>query len=451
MSTVAAISTPDGVGGISVIRISGREAIAVAAKVFRGKISPEQMESHTCCYGKIIKDGKIIDDGVLTVFREPNSYTGENVAEISCHGGRFVTRQALRAVIQAGAEPAGAGEFTKRAFLNGKMSLTQAEAVMDVISAQGEQALNSAANIREGKLFRKVKEVSDGIVKLAASLDAWVDYPEEDLPEAEPEQLMFHVEHFVGSLEKLLEGYDKGRILRQGIDTVILGKTNVGKSTLMNCLVGYDRSIVTDVKGTTRDIVEESVRLGGLTLRLSDTAGLRETSDPVEKLGIDLARKKAENAQLIIAVLDGSQELDGQDREILELIRGRKAVIAVNKSDLPVKLDIQKLREFSPYVAVISAKNDGGLEQLEKAVEEMFLDENFDPGADCYINERQKFCVEKSLAALKETLEGIRGGITPDCTAVSLEQAVGPLLDLTGERVSDTVVAQIFSDFCVGK
>lgn len=294
MSTIAAVSTPRAVGGISVIRISGENAFYVADKIFKpvsSGILPSEMSGYTCAYGHIAGGGRVIDDGVLTIFRAPKSYTGEDVAEISCHGGIFVTEQILRLIFENGASPAKAGEFTKRAFLNGKMSLTQAEAVMDVISASGKAELRCASALRDGALFRRIKNISDGVLKLLGSLAAWVDYPDDDIPAVDGDEIYRVLENAVFALDGLLSSYDSGRIIRNGIDTAIVGRPNVGKSTLMNLLAGCERSIVTDVAGTTRDIVEESVRLGDIVLRLSDTAGIRETGDIVENAGLSLRGK----------------------------------------------------------------------------------------------------------------------------------------------------------------
>lgn len=451
MSTIAAISTPNAAGGISVIRISGEDAVAIAAKVFKTKKDVLKMEGYTCAYGKTVFDGKVIDDGILTVFKAPESYTGEDVCEISCHGGIFVTKQVLRACIQSGAKPAEAGEFTKRAFLNGKLSLTQAEAVMDVISANGQQALNSAVNAREGKMFKQIKKVSDRLVTILGELAAWVDYPEEDLPEVEPENLRASLCDGISVMEKILKGYDCGKIIREGIDTVIIGKANVGKSTLMNNLLGYERSIVTEIAGTTRDIIEETARVGDLVLRLSDTAGLRETDDLVENFGIELARKKADTAQLVIAVFDSSRQLDKEDEELLELIKDRKSVIILNKSDLEQKISKREFLGISQNIVEISAKNDLQLEELSQMLNRMFELESFDSNTDSFANERQKYCAENALNYLKETLETLDLGVSLDCVTVTLESALDCLLELTGEKVSEAVVSQVFSKFCVGK
>ena len=346
--TAAAISTPRAQGGISVIRISGEDALSVADKVFQSvscKSPPSEMEGYTCAYGKIVNGDEILDDGVLTVFRAPKSYTGEDVVEISCHGGIFVTEQILRLIFDSGAKPAGAGEFTKRAFLNGKMSLTQAEAVMDIISADGSAGLKCAEALRDGALFRRIKTVSDGMLKLLGSLAAWVDYPDDDIPAVEEYEISAVLEAGIAELGELLESYESGRIVREGADTVIAGRPNVGKSTLMNLLAGCERSIVSDTAGTTRDIVEESVRLGDIVLRLSDTAGIHDTEDSVESIGVDRARKKLDSADLILAVFDVGSFITDEDRELSERCRNRNSIAVLNKSDLEQRFDFAEISD----------------------------------------------------------------------------------------------------------
>ncbi len=452
MSTIAAISTPQGTGGISVIRISGESAFEIADRVFKpSKGSVLKMSANTCKYGKIVSaDETILDDGVVTVFKSPNSYTGEDTCEISCHGGIYVTRRILREIFKAGAVPASAGEFTKRAFLNGKLSLTQAEAVMDLISANGSQTLNSAVNARQGRLYKQIKQVSDRLVTILGELAAWVDYPEEDLPEADPVALENSIDSAISVLERILKNYDSGKVLRDGIDTAIVGKANVGKSTLMNNILGFERSIVTDIEGTTRDIVEETARVGEILLRLSDTAGLRETGDIIENMGIELSRKKLDTAQLVIAVFDSSSPLDSSDLELLERIKNKKTLIVLNKTDLEQKLFANDFSDYSRCVVEISAKNEG-TDKIANALEEMFLNNDFDPHTDFFANERQHACTEKAYEKLIDAKDSLLSGISLDCVSVTLESALESLLELAGERVTDAVVDDVFSRFCVGK
>jgi len=453
MSTICAISTPNAVGGISVIRISGEKAIEVASKIFQPLSCDcvEKMAGYTCCYGKIFSDGVEIDDGILTVFRSPKSFTGEDICEISCHGGIYVTKQVLRAVVASGAEPAQAGEFTKRAFLNGKLSLTQAEAVMDMISAQGEQAHRCAVSAHEGVLFSRIKILTDKLVSILGELAAWVDYPDEDLPEIEAGTLNKSLADIIFQLEDLLKGYDIGRIFRDGIDTAIVGKPNVGKSTLMNMLLGFDRSIVTDIAGTTRDIVEESVRVGDLIMRLSDTAGIHETADIVEGVGVSLAYKKLSEADMVIAVFDNSQELSNEDFDILEKIGEKPCVAILNKSDLGNKLDREKLSTYFNRVVEISAINKTGIDELVFQLEDIFMLNQFDANSGVITNERQKLCVDGAKKSLESALNCLVSGESYDAVTVLIDKGANMLLELTGEKATEAVVANVFSRFCVGK
>ena len=453
MSTICAISTPVAVGGISVIRISGNDAVNIAEKIFVpfSKKPVSQMLGYTCAYGKVIFNGRTIDDALLTVFLAPKSYTGENVAEISCHGGIFVTKEVLRACIASGAEPAEPGEFTKRAFLNGKISLTQAEAVMDVISAEGKQALNSANLAHEGLLFKKIKSTTDDLVKILSELAAWVDYPEEDLPSVENDALALSLHTAISQLNQILYDYDSGLIFRNGVDTAIVGRANVGKSSLMNMLLGFDRSIVTDIAGTTRDVIEESARLGEVVLKLSDTAGIRQTDDKVESMGVDLAKKKLENARLVIAVFDASEELTHEDKRLLDEIKDKQCVIVLNKTDLQAKISEDDFAEYKKPVVLISAKEQKGKKDLENAVLSIFRLDNVNSDTTVFTNERQKNCVEKAKNSLELALNALDLGETLDAVTVTISKACDFLLELTGEKVTETVIDEVFHNFCVGK
>ena len=451
MSTVAAISTPPAAGGISVIRISGEKAIDVAEKLFVsfGKRRVSEMAGHTCAYGRIVADGQTLDDVLLTVFRAPKSYTGEDTVEISCHGGIFVTRRILREVISAGAEPASAGEFTKRAFLNGKLSLTQAEAVADIISAEGESALESANMMREGALFKKIHKVSDRLVGLLGGLAAWTDYPDEDIPETSDGEIEAALCDCRESLAKIIRDYDSGKIFREGINSVIIGCPNVGKSTLMNALLGFERSIVTPTAGTTRDVVEESLRLGDVVLRISDTAGLRESEDEVERLGVRLAEKALERAELVFLVLDGSRELSGDDLELLERTKNRRRIIVVNKCDLPKKINDEYIKDKN--ILSVSAKEGLGLEKIREAVYKIWNLAGYAEVPTVFANERQKLCCDRALGHIEGALGALRSGETLDAVTVCIDSAAGALLELTGERATEAVVNDVFGRFCVGK
>ena len=348
MSTIAAISTPAAAAGLGVVRLSGPEALAIADGVFRPADSarkPSALAGYTAAYGHVADADGDIDDCVALVFRAPHSYTGENVVEFSCHGGLYLLQRVLRACLAAGARAAGPGEFTRRAFMNGKMDLTQAESVMGLIAADGRLAARTALAAREGAVYRRLRGIQDRLLAVAAQFGAYIDYPDEDIPELEPSALAATLDEAERGLTALLSTYDAGRVLREGVDTAIVGSPNVGKSTLMNCLAGCQRSIVTDMAGTTRDVVEETVRLGEVTLRLADTAGLRETADTVESVGVELARQRMEQAALVIAVFDGAVPLTAEDRTLAEGLSDRAAIAVVNKADKPLQADVAWLRE----------------------------------------------------------------------------------------------------------
>ncbi len=453
MSTIAAISTPDSAGGIAVIRISGEDAVTVAEKVFKpycGK-KVSDMEGYTCAYGIAHDSGERIDDCILTIFRAPHSYTGENTAELSCHGGIFVTRKILRTILKNGAEPAQAGEFTKRAFLNGKLDLTQAEAVMEIISAKGERELKMAENLREGAAFQRAKKCSDILVRILGDLAAWADYPEEDIPAVEPDNLVNDLTDVRNQLSSLVENYDCGRILREGISTAIVGRPNVGKSTLFNCLSGCERSIVTNIAGTTRDVIEETVSLGDIVLRLSDTAGIHQTDDVIEGIGIGIAEKTAQSAELVIAVFDGSCPLNEDDFSLIEKIKDMKCVAVINKSDEKSLIEEDILKDKFIHLVYLSAKENTGTERLREEIENIFSINDCIINSVCAANERQKRCIESALACVDNSIEAINSGELLDAVNIIIDEAEQHLLELTGERITNAVVDNVFSRFCVGK
>lgn len=452
-STIAAIATPPGVGGIGVIRISGPKAIETAQAVFApvSKISLQKAAGYTAHYGRIFDDDGVFDDAVATVFRAPKSYTGEDVVELSCHGGLYLLNRALRAVFDAGAETATPGEFTRRAYLNGKMSLTAAESVMDLIGAKGKQAARVALAGRDGLLSKETQKTSDKLVDLAALLAAWNDYPDEDFEEIDPEKLALSLHEAEKECQKLLDTFSYGKILHEGVDTVIVGRPNVGKSTLMNLLSGAQKSIVTEIPGTTRDIVEESVLAGEVLLRLADTAGIHKTDDPVEKIGVDLAQKRLDSAQLVLAILDRSEEIREEDRQILPQLAERPAILILNKSDLPAKIAAEDLAAYAVPVVEISAKTGEGARQLIDQIAQTLHIADLDAGAPIVANERQRACLQKAQRALRETIDALRAGVTLDAVTVCLDEALSPLLELSGQRANEAVVDAVFANFCVGK
>lgn len=453
MSTIAAVSTPNAVGGIAVIRISGEDAVGVAERIFKpaGGKNVADMAGYTCAYG-IAHDGEErIDDCILTVFKAPHSYTGEDTCEISCHGGLYVSKKILRAALKNGAVNAEAGEFTKRAFLNGKIDLTQAEAVMDIISARGELELKMAEQLREGAAFKKAKKCSDRLLVLLSGLAAWTDYPDEDIPEVEPEHLKSELYAVKEELQSLIRNYDSGRIVREGVATAIVGRPNVGKSTLFNCLSGCERSIVTDIAGTTRDVVEESVRLGDIVLRLSDTAGIHDTDDLIEGIGINIAEKTVDAAELVIAVFDGSCPLTADDFYLINRLKGKKCIAVINKTDKEQMIDTSSIENTNIQIVYVSAKENDGILALEEAVENLFKIDKNSFSVVSAANERQKMCIENALGSISEAISIVENSQMLDALNVVIDEAEQYLLELTGERITEAVVNEVFSRFCVGK
>ncbi len=453
MSTIAAIATPPGTGGISVIRISGEKALRIAEKVFKpsGNKSIISMKGYTACYGSIEWEGEKLDDGVLLIFRAPHSYTGEDTAEITCHGGVLITRRILRACLDAGAQMAQAGEFTRRALLSGKLTLTQAEAVADIISSKSDQYLKCAAAQLDGALYKKIAEIKKTILDIAVQISAWIDYPDEGLDSFEISSQLGQLSDCRLRLHLLLESYDLGQALRDGISVAIVGKPNVGKSTLMNLLVGCERSIVTDIEGTTRDIVEENVILGGTLLKIADCAGIRETDNPVERIGVVKMERRLEQAQLVFAVFDNSRPLEKEDYRLIEKLKGKHVLCIINKLDLESRLDMAYLATQFGRVAEISANNPESLRKLNDAAAKFINPEKLDISAGFIANERQRDAAVKARDAIEKAIDGIIEGVTLDATGVMLETALDHLSELTGENVSEQVIDEVFKKFCVGK
>ena len=451
--TIAAVSTAKASAGISVIRVSGDGAIDISDKIFKSKSGTKlsDMKGYTCALGDVYTGGERIDECIATVFREPHSYTGENVVELSCHGGVYVTAAVLRAVLDAGAQPAQAGEFTKRAFLNGKLDLIEAEAVMDIISSRSKASARAALEIKDGALSERIDGIKAALLDKAAHLNAWADYPEEDIPEISSEELISALTKAGKELDDIIKSYDNGRLLKDGIDTVIAGKPNVGKSTLMNLLAGYDKSIVTSVAGTTRDIVEESVALDDIVLNLSDTAGIRTTGDEIESIGVEKARAKLETAALILCVFDSSQELSKDDKEIINSAAEAPSIAIINKTDLPSKLDEEKLKDKFKEIVRMSAKNSDGVRELIEAIKRVYAVSDLDSNLTLIYNERQRSLTINARDCVHEAIEALNIGMTFDAITVSIEEAIAYLCELTGERVTDEVVDRVFHNFCVGK
>mgnify|MGYP004460585753 FL=1 len=452
MSTIAAISTAKGIGGIGVIRISGDDAIKIASKVFvpfNNSTKVMDMKGYTAKYGKVTKNGEVIDEAVLLIFRAPYSYTGEDVAEISCHGGLFVTREVLRAVLDEGAVLAGPGEFTKRAFLNGKVDLSQAESVMDIISARGKRANRIAQSQRDGVLSKKINAIKEKLLEISASLSVWADFPEEDIPEVDSEKLAGDLKEAKSEISKLIKNYDK--VLTDGVKTVIVGRPNVGKSTLMNLISGVEKSIVTDIAGTTRDMVEETVMVGDIPLLLVDTAGIRETDDVVEKIGVGRAKKSINDSDLNILILDASQPLTAEDLEIMKLCDASKTIVVLNKIDLGMKINPGDLSSFSGRIVEMSALNYEGEEEFRAMLQKVVAVSEVEPSEALISNERQFTAMKRAFEMLDSAAEDLKSGITLDAVTVLIQNAVSELMSLTGENVNIETVNKIFSKFCVGK
>lgn len=455
MQTIAAISTAPAVGGIGVIRISGENALVIANEVFKPLSTKKkllEMKGYTAAYGHVhALSGEKLDECVALVFRAPHSYTGENVVELSCHGGLFLLKKVLEQVYLAGAVPAEAGEFTKRAFLNKKMDLTGAEAVASIIAAHSEASAAAALSAREGTLFETIQRITSRLVSLSAHLAAWTDYPEDDIEQVDNAQIETVLQQTLQAGEALMKTYDAAQVVNEGVDTAILGRTNVGKSSLMNLLCGEQKSIVTDIEGTTRDVVETSVRVGNAVLRLSDTAGLRESEDKIEQIGIALSKKKVASASLILAVFDLSKQLNEEDYALLEAIKNKRAVLVCNKADLSAVWEPDILEKYGKETVFLSAKNAQGYDALMAAIERELGTLEFNPYAPMLATERQKNCLHTALICVREALDALHCGLTLDAVNVSTDSAIEALLELTGERVTEKITQEVFENFCVGK
>ena len=450
--TIVAIATPPGVGGISSIRISGENAFAIADKIFHTKSgeSLSNKEGYTAAYGHIYDGNILLDDGIALVFRAPKSYTGENTVEISSHGGIYLIRRVLRAAAKAGARIAEGGEFTKRAFENGKLSLTQAESVMQMISAQGNQSLMLATRNKEGALSRFICKITDKLLFLVSQISVFSDFPEDETLLIEEEDFISSLEQIITLLEKLIANYDKGKYLIGGINTAIVGSPNAGKSTLMNLLAKTQRSIVTPIAGTTRDIIEETVLAGEFTLKLADTAGIRAADDEVEKIGVDAAIKRLEAADLCLGVFDISKEPTEEDKALIEKLSGRPAVLVLNKNDLTANDNGFYEKTGLPFVR-ISAKTGVGEDALIEKIRDVLKINELDQNAEILGNERQYQKVVTAKNSAKEAIAALRGGVTLDAVGILIDEALAALLELDGKRITTEVANEVFKNFCVGK
>ena len=450
--TIAAISTAQGTGGIAIVRMSGSASVEIADKIFKGRKKLSDAKSHTVHHGFIYDGGQKADEVLVTVMRAPNTYTKEDVVEINCHGGNVSARKILSLLIKNGASYADRGEFTKRAFLNGRIDLCEAEAVIDVINSKTGRLHTAAVNQLGGSLSEKINEIRNGLLSLAANLDVISDFPEEGLEPLSDEEYYNLLCDLRGKTKKLYESADKGRIIRNGIKTVIVGKPNVGKSSLLNLLSGSERAIVTDVEGTTRDIIEEQIDLGSVMLAVSDTAGIRSTDDKVEKIGVEMSKKRASEAELIIFMLDAEREISDEDTEIFSLVKDKKTVFLINKSENGIDKSVEDFCRGKENVIEFSVKNEIGVDRLSEKIAELFdMGEISDDGGETVINERHKEALAAALESINSALKTLEDKMPSDMTFVDIENAVKSLGAVTGMSVGEEIVDRIFHSFCVGK
>lgn len=454
--TIAAIATPLGKGGIGIIKISGPKAFEIATHIFRPHNSPPPLKSHHLYYGEVVNPhgGHTIDEALLSFMAKPRTYTREDVVEINCHGGYLVLQEILELVVRAGARLAEPGEFTKRAFINGRIDLTQAEAVADLIESKTSLSLNFASSQLKGLLSQEINALRGGLVELLSTLEAAIDFPEEDLEIVSSSQLTAQTDLLISQIEKLLNTYAEGRLYREGVATIIVGRPNVGKSSLFNALLGEKRTIVTPVPGTTRDFIEEIINLKGIPLKIIDTAGLRDPADTIEEAGVRITRDKLDQADLTLLVIDSSLKLNGQDEALLPILRGKRVVVAYNKIDLPRKVPLDTIKRWFPAspVVLISALYKTGIEELKEAVTSLLIaQERLLPSSPLISNLRHKLALEKTLSLIKDAREGLLKNLPPEFTASDLQAALRSLGEITGHTTSEEILDQIFSRFCIGK
>lgn len=454
--TIAAIATALGEGGISIIRISGEKALLIAAKIFRGKNSRNlaDIRPYTLRYGHIIEQesNEVIDEVLVSYMKGPRSYTAEDTIEINCHGGVIATRRILEELVRAGVRLAEPGEFTKRAFLNGRIDLSQAEAVIDIIRAKTELSMKAAYTQAEGRISREIAALRHKLLGSIAHIEATVSFPEDDLEEATTQQVVREAEEILQEIESLLATANEGKIIREGLNTVIVGKPNVGKSSLLNALLMESRAIVTDIPGTTRDIIEEYMNIDGVPIKIIDTAGIRETEDVVEKIGVERSKAKISEADLIIFMLDVSRSLDEEDKDILRFIRDRKYILLLNKTDLPEKISKDELDSLElKYVIRISAKTGVGIDALKDAVKELFFKGEIKANEIMITNARHKEALFRARESIGDALAALENTMAIDLAAIDIRNAWMALGEITGDTLEEDLIEKIFSEFCIGK
>ena len=450
--TITAISTPLGEGGVSTVRISGDDAFEIAKTVFKSKNNKDlsKMQGYTAAFGKVYDGDELLDDAVALVFRAPKSYTGEDTVEISVHGGTHLIRRVLRSVINAGARLAEGGEFTKRAFLNGKMSLTEAESVMNLISAKSDRALNIATKNKEGALSKKIKNMTDKLLYLVSEISVYSDFPEDETLCISEDDFLVSLKEIYTDLETLVSDYDKGKLIIEGINTVIVGSPNAGKSTLMNLLSKTKRSIVTSIAGTTRDVVEQTAKVGDYTLLLADTAGIHETNDEVEQIGIEQAILRLETADLCLAVFDTSVPATSDDKALIEKTKNKPTLLVLNKNDLNSAKEKYYETLGLPFVKISALTGEGEEELVEQITKLLKLNE-LDPNAEMLSNERQYQTVQRAKNSVNEAILALENSVTLDAVGILIDDALAALLELDGKRITNEVADEVFRNFCVGK
>lgn len=456
MDTIAAIATPMGEGGIAIIRVSGPEAIAVVDKIFRGKQQLSTVDTHTIHYGMLIdpQTGERVEEVLVSVMRAPRTFTREDVVEVNCHGGIVSVQRVLDLILDNGARLAEPGEFTKRAFLNGRIDLSQAEAVIDLIRAKTDRAMKVALAQVEGKLSKQVRALRQNLIEAMAHIEVTLDYPEHDVEEVTQHFLLSKCQEVKAKIGRMLETAKQGKILREGLSTAIVGRPNVGKSSLLNSLVQEEKAIVTDVAGTTRDVIEEYVNVRGVPLRLIDTAGIRETEDVVEKIGVEKSRQILQQADLILLVVNYNQPLSDEDRAIFEAVRGMRVIVIVNKTDLPRQLDLDELKRHFPDQPMIltSVKEETGIDQLEEAIASIFFNGRVQQEDLTYVsNARHIALLRQAEQAIDDAIAGIRDQMPIDMVQIDIKKAWELLGEVIGESVGEDLIDQIFSQFCLGK
>jgi len=457
MSTIAAISTAPGIGGIGIVRMSGEKAFDVLSKIFKPKNEYDisSVKGYTIKYGYIVRENEVIDEVLVSFFKAPNSYTTENLCEISSHGGAYVVRRILELCLENGANLAEPGEFTKRAFLNGRMDLSQAEAVIDVINSTTEKEAKNSINQLEGVLSKKIKEIREMLISVAVEIEVSIDYPEYDVEEVTNEKAISILQEVYKKLENLLNTFDNGKIIKNGIKVALIGKPNAGKSSLLNSILKEERAIVTDIEGTTRDTIEEAVNVSGIPIHIIDTAGIRNATNEVEKIGIEKSKKMAEQAELIIAIFDVTRGLDEEDEQILEIAKNKKSIIILNKIDLnqnKITKDTIKEKIGDKTIIEISARENIGIDKIYDEITKMFeLDEiNLDNNA-IVTNIRHKDIISKSLNSTKIAIDAMRNNMPIDITGLYIKDIMEELGKITGESVTDEIIKEIFAKFCLGK